>query len=75
MDALGVSAVEFAREYTEQTGREIKPQTIRQARLDPETDGYRSPPDGWRSVVARLARERLPEVEGLTRLDEDDGGG
>jgi hypothetical protein len=39
--------------------------TIRQARLDPSTSSYRSPPDGWQAAIAKLATERAAE---LTRL-------
>ncbi|MBX6333161.1 MAG: hypothetical protein IRY91_15040 [Gemmatimonadaceae bacterium] len=36
----------------------VSVQSIRQARLDPTNPSYRSPPPGWESVLARLARER-----------------
>lgn len=32
--------------------------TIARARLDPSSPAYRSPPEHWRPVLARLARER-----------------
>lgn len=62
MDRVGVSAVELAEEF-QRRGTDVKPQTLRQARLDPAADGYRSPPAGWREVLADLARERLPELQ------------
>jgi len=34
-------------------------QTIRQARLQPETKSHRSPPPGWRDAVIRLAQEKV----------------
>jgi hypothetical protein len=71
MDRLGLSAAEFAKEHEARTGVSVPPQTIRQARLDPSFDGHRPPPARWREVIAALARERLPEVEELTRLDQD----
>ena len=37
-------------------------QTVRRARLDPSTDSYRPPPDGWQSAIAKLARERAAEL-------------
>lgn len=33
-------------------------QTIRQARMDPDSPSYRNPPVGWQGVLARLARQR-----------------
>lgn len=37
-------------------------QTIRQARMDPDSPSYRHPPAGWQEVLARLARERSREL-------------
>jgi hypothetical protein len=37
-------------------------QTIRQARMDPDSSSYRNPPAGWQGVLARLARERSREL-------------
>jgi len=37
-------------------------QSIRQARLDPGTASYRSPPPGWQVILARLARNRGSEL-------------
>lgn len=37
-------------------------QTIRQARMDPNSTSYRNPPAGWQAVLARLARERSREL-------------
>jgi transcriptional regulator with XRE-family HTH domain len=36
--------------------------TIARARLDPANPEYRSPPQHWRPVLARLARERSREL-------------
>ena len=44
---------------------------IRQARLDPTTSSYRSPPEGWEKAIAKLARERAGEL--LKLADELDG--
>ncbi len=41
---------------------------IRQARLDPETPSYRTPPQGWEQAIAKLARERAGE---LVKLAEE----
>jgi hypothetical protein len=43
----------------------VSVQLIRQARVDPTNPSYRSPPDGWQKVVARLARRRAKELEAL----------
>ena len=36
--------------------------TIARARLDPSSPAYRSPPENWRPVLARLARERSRQL-------------
>jgi hypothetical protein len=36
--------------------------SIARARLDPSSSAYRSPPEDWRAVLARLARERIREL-------------
>ena len=41
---------------------------IRQARLDPESSSYRTPPAGWQQAIAKLARERAGE---LVKLAEE----
>lgn len=41
--------------------------SIRQARLDPSAQAYRSPPPDWERAVAKLARER---GKALLRLAE-----
>lgn len=46
----------------------VSHQTVRRARLDPSTDSYRPPPDGWESAIAKLARER---AGGLVELAEE----
>lgn len=47
-------------------------QSIRQARLPDDQPGHRSPPDEWRTVVARMARERIDELRTLIRTLEDE---
>lgn len=66
MDAVGVNAVELGKEMG------VAPQNIRQARLDPSKPGHRPPPEGWEKVLARMARERCPELRKVAELD---GGG
>jgi hypothetical protein len=36
--------------------------TIARARLDSSSPAYRSPPENWRPVLARLARERIRQL-------------
>lgn len=36
--------------------------SIRRARLDPESSSYRTPPPGWESALATLARARAAEL-------------
>jgi len=45
--------------------------SIRQARLGSDAEGYRSPPPGWQSAVASLARKRAQEL--LERAEELEG--
>ena len=41
--------------------------SIARARLDPSSPAYRSPPGGWKPVLARLARERMSELDALAK--------
>jgi hypothetical protein len=43
----------------------VSVQLIRQARVDPTSDSYRNPPNGWQRIVARLARQRAKELIAL----------
>lgn len=43
----------------------VSVQSIRQARLDPNSLSYRSPPVGWQKMVARLAREQSRVLKAL----------
>ena len=63
-DRLGLSASRLAEEFG------LQPQTIRQMRLAPDAASYRSPPEGWRKVLARLARERSSELQDLAKTLE-----
>ena len=49
-----------ADEIAEAAGVSIS--SIARARLDPSSSAYRSPPDGWAPVLARLALERIHEL-------------
>jgi hypothetical protein len=39
--------------------------TIRQARLRPDAGAHRSPPNGWRDAVAKLARDSAQRYQQL----------
>ncbi len=46
--------------------------SVRQYRLSPDAKAHRSPPVGWRRVLARLARERGNELRALAdELERD----
>lgn len=38
---------------------------VKQARMDPRSGGYGTPPPGWEQALARLARGRSDELEQL----------
>jgi hypothetical protein len=67
-DLLGLPAPELARAFG------LQPQTIRQMRLAPDANSYRTPPAGWERVLLRLARERGKELERLVRQLEQVAG-
>jgi hypothetical protein len=52
MDAGGLTAEEVGSALNRPA------QSVRQMRLDPSHANYRPPPDGWETVLARMARER-----------------
>lgn len=37
-------------------------QTIRQARMHPESSSYRNPPAGWQAVLGQLARRKATDL-------------
>ena len=37
----------------------VSVQTVRQARMRPETNAHRSPPGDWQDAIIRLAEERV----------------
>jgi len=51
----------------------IRPQSLRQSRLDPDATSYRRPPDGWKAAVARVARRHAAELERLAAQLEGEG--
>jgi len=44
--------------------------SIARARLDPASSAYRSPPEDWEPVLARLARDRTEDLKELAELLE-----
>ena len=40
----------------------VEHQTLRRARLDPESRSYREPPEGWEKAVAKLAQKRASDL-------------
>lgn len=47
-------------------------QTIRQARLDPSNANYRSPPQDWQRILAKLARQQGRAMDKLAdQLERD----
>jgi len=66
MDRLELSAPDVA----EALG--VKPGTVRQMRLEEGTEGYRTPPENWRAVLAALARKRGKDLAKVAeQLDRD----
>ena len=57
-----------ADEIAEAAGVSIS--SIARARLDPSSSAYRSPPENWRPVLARLARQRIDELTEFTKVVE-----
>jgi hypothetical protein len=43
----------------------VSVQSIRQARMNKETNGRRSPPDNWKEAVAELAEKRIADYRCL----------
>lgn len=40
----------------------VSANTIRRTRADPSTRNYRPPPANWRTILARLAQQRVQEL-------------
>ncbi|HET7461136.1 MAG TPA: hypothetical protein VFJ82_07800 [Longimicrobium sp.] len=57
-----------ADEIAEAAGVSIS--TVARARLDPSSSSYRSPPEDWHVVLARLARERIKELDAFVQRME-----
>lgn len=46
--------------------------SMRQARMRPDSAGYRRPPVGWRKTVIRLAEKRVADYQELIRKIDGD---
>lgn len=46
--------------------------SIARARLDPSSSAHRSPPENWQPVLARLARERIRELNEFVDMMKTD---
>ena len=57
----GVTRAEIAQALS------VSPATVAQARLDRAAKAHRNPPDGWESILAKVARQKS---ERLARLAE-----
>jgi hypothetical protein len=53
----------------------VSVQSIRQARMNKETNGQRSPPDNWKEAVAALAEKRIADYESLIERLRTNGNG
>lgn len=64
MDFIGATDALFARTGPDDLAKELRcaPNSIRQARMDADKAGHRSPPPGWEAAVARLARQRAAQL-------------
>ena len=60
------------KELAERMG--VHEQRVKQARLDPESSGYRPPPQGWEEAVLKLATKRSGAIDRL-RQEIDQGEG
>lgn len=65
----GPSMVEIAAEMEKQGAG--KASWLRQARVDPGSSSYRPPPEGWKQVLATLARERAEKLLSLAKELEE----
>lgn len=58
-----------ADEIAEAAGVSIS--SIARARLDPSSSAYRSPPENWQPVLAKMARERIKVLATFVENLED----
>ncbi|HSW31888.1 MAG TPA: hypothetical protein VLH75_20560 [Longimicrobiales bacterium] len=80
-DELCLTADELVAVF-ERAGRKVSLASVRQARMNPGTKGYRAPPDGWEAVLLDVARKRgrdmaglVKELEAFARQVEEHGAG
>jgi len=67
LDFRGATEALFDRVTIEDLAAELdlKPQTIKQARLAEDANGHRSPPANWEAAVVRLAKRRAEQFRKL----------
>jgi hypothetical protein len=67
VDFIAATDALFAKTGPEDLAGELgcSAQTIRQARMDTEKPGHRSPPPGWEVAAAKLARQKAVQLQKL----------
>jgi hypothetical protein len=67
LDFRGATEALFDRVRVEDLAGELhcSPQTIKQARMEADTKGRRTPPEGWQSAAAKLAKKRSDQLRRL----------
>jgi hypothetical protein len=67
MDFKAATDALFARTGVDDLASELgcSPASIKQARMDGENAGRRSPPPGWEAAAARLARQKAAQLQKL----------
>lgn len=51
----------------------VSVQSLRQARAEPHSTAYRSPPQGWEPAARALARKRIKSLEKVLKAMDDLG--
>ena len=67
VDFIAATDALFAKTGPEDLAGELgcSAQTIRQARMDSDKPGHRSPPPGWEAAAAKLARQKAAQLQKL----------
>jgi hypothetical protein len=66
-DFKAVTDALFAKTGPEDLAAELgcAAQSIRQARMDGDKEGFRAPPPGWEAAAAKLARQKAAQLQKL----------